>query len=426
MFYKGAPEVVLNDVSLAMDGHGNVTVSDLKFVKRQYNEALMRGERVIAVAMSIDGGKNKIFLGLIVLKDKLRRGVKEAVSTVLRAGIQIVMVTGDNKDTAVSIATECGFFKEGAGHLALSSQELMKMSDGEVKAILPKIRVVARALPQDKTRLVRLSQELELVVGMTGDGINDAPSLKLADVGFSMGSGTDIAKAAGDVVILNDSFESICRTVLYGKTIFKSIKKFISFQLVMNLAACGITLIGQFLGIESPITIIQMLWVNIIMDTLGGLAFAGEPPLDYYMKEKPKRRDEPILTRKMVSQVLLNGAFTLFVLVFFLRSERIAAFYGSSGRLFTAFYALFIFAGIMNSFASRCERLLIFRNIGKNKPFVIIMLLISAIQVLIVYYGGQLFRSMPLKGAELGLTVVLSLLVLAFDGIRRIAVKLSV
>ena len=426
VFYKGAPEVILNNLSLAMDGNGKIIATDLRFAKKQYEGALKRGERVVAVAMSEDGGETRIFLGLVVLKDKLRKGVKEAVSTVMRAGIQIVMVTGDNIDTAVSIAGECGFYSESRGHVALSSKQLNQMTDQQVKEILPKLRVLARALPQDKTRLVRLSQELDLVVGMTGDGINDAPSLRLADVGFAMGSGTDIAKAAGDVVILNDSFESICSTVLYGRTIFKSIKKFISFQLVMNLAACGITLIGQFLGIESPITIIQMLWVNIIMDTLGGLAFAGEAPLSYYMKEKPKRRDEPILTKSTLWQVLLNGSFTLALLVFFLRSHRIAEFYGSTGRLFTAFYALFIFAGIMNSFASRCERLIIFRNLGKNKPFVVIMLLISLIQILIVYYGGELFRSMPLSFGELGLTLALSLLVLVFDAVRRIAAKLSV
>jgi calcium-translocating P-type ATPase len=423
--YKGAPEVIFSDLRLAVGPRGERIASDLRFVKRQYSEAIERGERVIAVSVSEDGGVSRAFLGLIILKDKIRPGVKEAVDTVMRAGIQIVMVTGDNKDTAVSIAAECGFFKESAGHLALTSGELSEMTDEQVKTVIPRIRVLARALPQDKTRLVRLSQELDLVTGMTGDGINDAPSLKLSDVGFAMGSGTDIAKAAGDIVILDDSFGSICRTVLYGRTIFKSIRKFITFQLIMNLAACGITLIGQFLGIESPITIIQMLWVNIIMDTLGGLAFAGEAPLDYYMKEKPKRRDEPILSKEMISHVLLNGSFTLCLLLFFLRSGRIAAFYGTTGRLLCAFYALFIFCGIINSVSARCERLLLFNNIGKNKPFIFIMLLITVIQILIVYYGGQVFRSMPLTLRELLTVVIFSLSVLVFDTVRRIAVKLS-
>jgi len=423
--YKGAPEVILSDCRLALDGNGNVVASDLSFAKKQYAEALSKGERVIAVSMRRGKGEGTVFLALLVLKDKRRKGVKEAIASVQRAGIQIVMLTGDNKETAVSIAAECDFFSEAHGHIAITSKELSKMTDDEVKAILPRLRVLARALPQDKTRLVKLSQELELVVGMTGDGINDAPSLKLADVGFAMGSGTDIAKAAGDIVILDNSFFSICRTILYGRTIFKSIRKFITFQLIMNLAACGITLIGQFIGIENPITIIQMLWVNIIMDTLGGLAFAGEPPLEYYMKEKPKRRDEPILNKETVKHILLNGSFTLLLLVAFLRIDRIAAIYGSTASLLTAFYALFIFTGIINSFTARSERLWLFSNIGKNKPFVLIMLFISVIQLLIVYFGGDLFRSTPLTPAKLGFAIVFSLLVLLFDLIRRITQKMT-
>jgi len=423
---KGAAEVILSKCKFYIKSDGRIVASDLKNVREEFNKALNRGERAIAVAIKNEGSESLILISLVILKDKIRDGVKEAVKQVLQAGIQIVMVTGDNKDTATSIAEECGFFRSKAGHIAISSSDLANMTDEEVKRILPSIRVVARALPQDKTRLVRLSQELELVAGMTGDGINDAPSLKLADVGFAMGSGTDIAKCAGDIVILDNSFKSISKTVLYGRTIFKSIRKFITFQLIMNVAACGITLIGQFLGIDNPITIIQMLWVNIIMDTLGGLAFAGEPPLDYYMKEKPKRRDEPILNSSMLSHIALNGIFTLFILVLFLKHPYFEAFYsGGTGKLLTAFYALFIFAGIFNSFTARCERLWLFSNIGKNKPFIFIMLFISVIQVLIIYFGGTLFRSTPLLVGELSLAILLSFSVILFDGVRRIFDKLK-
>lgn len=425
---KGAPEVILPKCAFSLRAGGSTVASDLSFVRKQYMEALERGERVIAVAMESNPSTPMAFVALIVLKDKIRSGVKDAIASVMKAGIQIVMVTGDNKDTAMHIAEECGFYKKGAGHIALTSEDLAHMTDEELKESLPQLRVVARALPQDKTRLVRLSQELELVVGMTGDGINDAPSLKLADVGFSMGSGTDIAKGAGDIVIIDNSFKSIAKTVLYGRTIFKSIRKFITFQLIMNLAACGITLIGQFMGIDNPITIIQMLWVNIIMDTLGGLAFAGEAPLDYYMMEKPKRRDEPILSRGIMSHILLNGAFTLALLVMFLRHPYFRNFYASgntSGGLLTAFYALFIFAGLFNCFTARCERLWLFSNISKNKPFIFIMLFISVIQIIIIYFGGTLFRSTPLSWQELALAVGFAALVLVFDIIRRILTKLK-
>lgn len=422
---KGAPEVVLSQCRFYMDKSGGVYASDLSFVKDEYRKAITKGERVIAVASMLSGSENMTFIGLIILKDKIRAGVKRAVEDVMSAGIQIVMVTGDNRDTAVSIAEECGFFNKKAGHIALTGEEIAAMSDDEIKAVLPKLRVVSRTLPKDKSRLVKISCEMDLVVGMTGDGINDAPSLKLADVGFAMGSGTDIAKSAGDIVILDDSFEAISKTVLYGRTIFKSIRKFITFQLIMNLAACGITLIGQYLGIDNPITIIQMLWVNIIMDTLGGLAFAGEPPMRRYMSEKPKRRDEPILSKDMIGHIVFNGIFTLALLILFLRAPYFKAYYGSLARHLTAFYALFIFAGLVNCFTARSDRLFIFSGILKNKLFLIIMTFISAIQILIVYFGGHWFRSTPLSINELLLVVSVALFVLLFDSIRRIFAKLK-
>ncbi len=425
IFIKGAPERVLALCNSTMNTDGAVTASDLAGVRRECSEAVSHGERVIAVARSCNEGSGYIFVALIVLKDKIRAGVKNAVQTVMKAGIQIVMVTGDNKETAVSIAEECGFFNRRVGDVALTSEELSELTDSEVKELLPKLRVLSRALPQDKTRMVRLSAEKELVVGMTGDGINDAPSLKLADVGFAMGSGTDIAKGAGDIVILDDSFESVSKTILYGRTIFKSIRKFITFQLIMNLAACGITLIGQFLGIDNPITIIQMLWVNIIMDTLGGLAFAGEPPLKYYMLEQPKRRDEPILSAETVRHILFNGIFTLAILVLFLTAPYFKSFYHSTPRQLTAFYALFIFAGLANCFTARSERLYIFSEIGKNKLFIFIMSLISLIQIGIVYFGGSLFRSTPLTFAELRCALLMAFSVLIFDAFRRLMSKLK-
>ncbi len=424
-YLKGAAEIILGRTAFALDERGESVAFNKQYIADSLAAALGAGERAIAVARSERGSEALTLVALIILKDKIRPRVRDAVARIESAGIQIVMLTGDNRDTAVSIARECGFFNESRGNVALTATDLERLTDDELKAILPNLRVIARARPSDKIRLVRLSQELDLVVGMTGDGINDAPALKLADVGFAMGSGTDIAKSAGDVVILDDSIFSISRTVLYGRTIFKSIRKFITFQLIMNLAACGITLIGQILGIDNPITIIQMLWVNIIMDTLGGLAFAGEPPLDYYMKEKPKKRTEPILTREMVAHVLLNGGFTLALLVAFLTLNYFRDGYLTPAHHLTAFYAVFIFSGIFNSVSARCDRFFLLSNIGKNKPFVLIMLFISAIQVLIVYYGGSLFRSIPLAPSELAFAIGTAATVLLFDTLRRVFKKLS-
>ena len=415
---KGAPELILPSVHSYVNKSGECISTDFGRIYSEYADALAMGHRVIAVAVG-SSADNLSLLCLIVLKDKIRSGVKEAIKEVNNAGIQLVMLTGDNITTAKSIATECGFY-DNRVDAALTSAELNALSDDEVKELLPRLRVLARALPSDKTRLVRLSQELGKVVGMTGDGINDAPSLKLADVGFSMGSGTDIAKSAGDVVILDDSFFAISKTILYGRTIFKSIRKFITFQLIMNLAACGITLLGQFMGVDNPITIIQMLWINIIMDTLGGIAFAGEAPEKYYMKEKPKRREEPILDKSSISHILLNGAYTLLILILFLRLDYFKHFFGTSERLLSAFYALFIYAGLFNCLSARSERMWLFSGINKNKLFIYIMLFISAIQLLIIYLGGEIFRSVPLTASELTLTVLTASTVLIFDGFRRI------
>lgn len=426
--FMGAPEYIFSRAKYSLSENGETIKFDRIKIEQEFKNYAAKGCRVVSVAYFDKTSDGLVFAALIVMRDKLRVGVREAIRGVQGAGVQIVMLTGDSKDTAAAIARECGILVNEVEGSVITSEDLQKMSDEQVKKILPRLAVLARALPQDKTRLVKLSQELELVVGMTGDGINDAPSLKLADIGFAMDSGADIAKSAGDIVILDNSFFAINRTILYGRTIFKSIKKFICFQLMMNLAACGTSLIGQFLGIDSPITIIQMLWVNIIMDTLGGLAFAGEAPLEYYMKEKPKKRSEPLLSRDVLHHIAFTGVYTLFLCFAFLKFDFIKSlFRQSEGNLclMTAFYALFIFSGLFNCFGARCERLWIFANIGKNKSFIFIISLIAVIQVFMIYFGGAAFRTTPLLIKELITVILLALTVLPFEMIRRIFYKLS-
>ena len=425
---KGAPEIVFSKVKYSLADKGELISFDKSRFMTEYLNEAAHGNRGIAVAYKRSDSTDFVFVSLVILKDKLRKGVKESVRTVKRAGIQVVMLTGDNPETAGKIAEECGIMSGSREEVVLTSADLSLMSDEDVAKILPNLRVVARAMPQDKTRLVKISQSLDFVVGMTGDGINDAPSLKLADVGFSMGSGTDIAKSAGDVVLLDNSFYSISRTILYGRTIFKSIRKFIVFQLIMNLAACGVSLVGQFMGIDSPITIIQMLWVNIIMDTLGGLAFAGEPPLEEYMKEKPKKRSESILSREMINQILFTGLYTLGICIAFLCSDIFRArFRITSGNVcyMSAFYALFIFSGIFNCFGARTERLWLLSNIRRNKPFAFIMAFISIIQICMIYYGGRIFRTVPLLASEFLTVILIAFSVIPFEFIRKVFYKLK-
>ena len=422
---KGAPEYLISICSHVREDADKRPINKSELLEK-YKSYAYAGGRVIALAVS-EGEEEFGFVGFAVLKDKIRSGVKKAVETIRSAGVQVVMITGDGRETAEAIARESGIISSAdTGAVILDGETLRGMSDSDLVRVIPKLRVVSRALPSDKVRLVRIAQALDLVVGMTGDGINDAPSLKLADIGFAMGSGTDIAKSAGDIVALDNSFSAITKTVLYGRTIFKSIRKFISFQLMMNLTACGISLIGQFIGIESPITIMQMLWINIIMDTLGGLAFAGEAPLDYYMMERPKKRDEAILSGEMLNQICWTGAYTLLICIAFLKMNFFKALFSAeSGVFMTGFYALFVFAGLFNCLNTRSERLSLLSNIGKNKPFIVILSLIAVIQVFMIYFGGEVFRCVPLSPRELLNVVLIASTVIPFDSLRRIIKKLS-
>ncbi len=425
---KGAPEIVLQLCDRMIMGENEEALIDASRLLQKYKTEAGRGRRILAFAYQCEGEAQYCFLCFASLRDALRTGVKKAVSEVQGAGVQVVMMTGDGEETAVAVAAECGILRNHSAQSVLSGEKLRAMTDAEVSELLPNLRVICRAVPEDKMRLVCISQSAGLVVGMTGDGINDAPALKKADVGFSMGSGTDIAKSASDIVLLNDHFSTIGKTILYGRTIFHSIRKFVSFQLMMNLAACGVSFLGQFIGIENPITIVQMLWVNLIMDTLGGLAFAGEPPVSYYMKEKPKRREEPILTEGMKRQIFITGGFSLLICILYLKGLLLSARfdpYPESIEFLTGFFALFIFTGIFNCIHARSDRLWIFRGIFGNRPFLLIISAVATIQLCIIYYGGTLFRSVPLGAEQLISIVLLSFSVIPFEFLRRIFRRLS-
>lgn len=423
---KGSPEKILQKCETYYDEFciKRPFIKKDNYIQRM-NSYSKRGIRLLALATK-EAEKKELekltFVGMILIKDEVRDDAIEGVRLVKDANIQLVMITGDNVDTATSIAREVGIVTSD-DDLVLTSDELNSKSDEELKRILPKLRVVARSLPQDKSRLIRISEELNLVVGMTGDGVNDAPALKKADVGFAMGSGTEVAKEASDIVILDDNFLSISKAILFGRTIFKSIRKFIIVQLTINFCAISLSIICPFIGIDTPVTVVQMLWVNMVMDTLAGLAFAYEPPLIEYMKESPKKRNESIINKYMISEIVFTGLYSALLCLLFLKSKFIGGLFRDSVDkvyLMTAFFGLFIFIDIFNSFNARTSRLDIFANILDNKVFIGIMLFITIVQVLLIYYGGSVFRTAGLTFKEFLIMNFLALTVIPIDWIRKL------
>ncbi|MBR4178121.1 MAG: calcium-translocating P-type ATPase, PMCA-type [Bacilli bacterium] len=427
VFFKGAYEIILNKCNkyLANDGKINYLI-DKEKIEKYMKDKMLKGNRILALAISDSEEFNYLTLvGFIILKDKIRKEAYKGIELIKKSGVQVVMVTGDAMETAVSVARELKIIN-GEEDIALTSEEFNKLSDEEVKSKLKHLKVLSRSLPQDKNRLVKIALEEDLVVGMTGDGVNDAPALKRASVGFSMGSGTEIAKEVSDIVILDNNIMSISTAILYGRTIFKSIRKFIIFQLSVNCCAVLLSIIGPFIGILSPITVIQVLWVNMVMDTFAGLAFSFEPALIEYMYEEPKKKNESIINKYMINQIINDGIFSMLICIWFLKSNIIHSIYRYSidnKYVLTAFFGLFIFIDIFNAFNSRTHRINTFSGLLKNKIFLMVFIFITIVQVLLIYFGGEIFRTTGLTIYEFEIMIIVAFSVIPFDIARKIILK---
>lgn len=454
---KGAPEKILQRCATYYDMNGEKQPFDMNKLNAKIDELANRAIRVLAIATSDDAlgeealpdGNNWTLVGAVGIRDEVRPESVTAIREVKGAGVQVVMITGDRKETAVAIAKEAGLLEKDTD-VVLTSDELAKLSDEEIKEKLRDIRVIARALPSDKSRLVRLAQELDLVAGMTGDGVNDSPALKKADVGFAMGGGTEVAKEASDIVILDDNFNSIDKAILYGRTIFNSIRKFIIFQLTINVAAVLISFICPLLDLESPLNVIQILWVNLVMDTLAALAFGGEPALSRYMQEKPKKRTEPIISKNMMSEIIVGAGWTfalslaMLILGTFAFDKNVpgvsilehfgwiretAEGLGSHAYLHTAYFAFFILVAVFNGFNARTEKMNLFDNLSKNKGFLTVFGIITLVQIAMTYIGlavpavGEILGCHGLNLTEWLVVLVMSISIIPIDLIRKAIVK---
>lgn len=437
-FYKGAPEKLLANAVKYLDADGNICTMDNAILNRKIDELAAKAMRVLAFGYSekdmVENSINDdiVIIGLVGIRDDVRPEAKEAIREVQGAGIQVVMITGDRLETAVAIAKDAGLLKGGSDR-ALSSAQLNEMSDEEVKKIIPNIRVIARALPTDKSRMVRLCQEMNLVVGMTGDGVNDSPALKRADVGFAMGSGTEAAKEAGKIVILDDNFKSIKDAILYGRTIYHNILKFCKFQLVINVAAVVVSAIAPFFGVDEPLKVTHLLFVNLVMDGLGAMMLGNEPAKEEYMAEAPRKRDESIVSKKMMGQILTMGIWLTVVSFIYLKVPFFVNLFANEEQHLTGYFVLFIVAALFNGFNVRDDGFAIFSGLNENKDFMKVFLIIIIVQALLVnaaivpvapfQWIGEMFSCVPFGIKGWIAVVLLACTMIPADMVRKLCVN---
>ena len=433
-FYKGAPERLIDAASRYLDADGKIHSLDKEVLDKKIQEMASKAMRVLAFGYSEQSleenriNDDLVLIGLVGIRDDVRPEAREAIEEVQNAGIQVVMITGDRLETAIAIAKDAGLLKEESDR-AITSSQLNEMSDEEVKELIPHIRVIARALPTDKSRMVRLCQDMNLVVGMTGDGVNDSPALKRADVGFAMGSGTEAAKEAGKIVILDDNFKSIKDAIWYGRTIYHNILKFCKFQLVINVAAVVVSAIAPFFGVEEPLKVTHLLFVNLVMDGLGAIMLGNEPALEKYMHEKPRRRDESIVSKKMMAQILTMGLWLTVLSFAFLKIPFFASFYENQEQQLTAYFVLFIVSALFNGFNVRDDGFGIFKGLNENTGFLKVFFAIIVVQALIVnaalvpfapcQWIGEMFSCVPFGVQGWVVAILLAVTMIPVDLIRK-------
>ncbi|MDO4632384.1 MAG: cation-transporting P-type ATPase [Eubacteriales bacterium] len=431
VYWKGATENILGEVTHYVSADGTIaafTAEDRANVETKMHEQAARTMKLLSVAKKTKD--QTILQAVLCLRDNVRRDAVETVEILNRAGIQVVMVTGDAEETAVAIASEAGILRPNTNDLVLTHEQLEALSDEELKKKLPDLRVVSRAKPLDKKRLVSLSQQLDNVCGMTGDGVNDAPALKQADIGFAMGDGTAVAQEAGDVVILNNSLTSIKDCVLNSRTMAKSVGKFLIFQLTVNIATLIMNIIAPILGWTEPFSIVQILWINLIMDTLAAMAFGGEPILDRYMNAQPAKRTDSILSGYIKSAIAVSAVFiTLGSILILENIGGIADFVtpanAADPELYkkTFMFAFFIYAIIFNSFNTRSENFNLLEHISENRRFIYVMGAIFVLQTVIIEIGGSVFSTTMLSPKALIVSMVLALLIIPVDMVRKAIVN---
>lgn len=426
-YYKGAPEKLIEYCTKVMDSSGEIIENnDNDTLSNAITAMTSNAMRCIAVTMA-DGDlvENEIpndmtFLGIIGVVDPVRDEVPSAVKTAHKAGIQVIEITGDCIETAVAVATECGIYKDG--DLALTNDEFEAMSDDEVKSIIPRLRVISRCSPNTKLRLVTLAQEIGKSVAMTGDGVNDSPALKRADVGFGMQGGSDVAKEASDIVLTDDNFASVVKAVELGRTFMHNIMMFLEFQLPINISLLILSVIYPMIATGALLASVQILIVNIIMDSLNSLSFGGEPPKDEYMTDKPIKKGSGLFIRGAKKRIAISTVafIALYGIITF---SPIANMFASETEAMTARFALLCFMAVFNGFNIRTEHINLFNGIGKNKLFSAIAIGIFVMTFALCNFAENLIKVTALDFKHWVVVVILAFMVIPIDLVRKIIEK---
>lgn len=422
-YYKGAPEKLIEHCTTAL-GDGIQTFTDIDKIRLLENikEMTTKSMRCIALTQSKEElvenelPNNMTLLGIIGVVDPVREEVPNAVAMAHKAGIQVIEITGDCLETAKAVAEECGIYM--AGDLAITNDDFEAMSDDEVKSIIPKLRVISRCSPNTKLRLVTLAQEIGKSVAMTGDGVNDSPALKRADVGFGMQDGSDVAKEASDIVLTDDNFASVVKAVELGRTFMHNIMMFLEFQLPINIALLILSVIYPMVATGALLASVQILIVNIIMDSLNSLSFGGEPPKEEYMSERPIKKGSGLFIRGAKKRITISTA-AFIVLYGIITFSPVSNMFVTDVEAMTARFALLCFMAVLNGFNIRTEHMNLFNGIGKNKLFSYIAVGICAMTVILCDFAGTLIKATALDLNHWLVIIALAFMVIPVDLVRK-------
>lgn len=422
-YYKGAPEKLIEHCTTAL-GDGIQTFTDIDKIRLLENIKEMTTKSMRCIALTQSAGElvenelpnNMTLLGIIGVVDPVREEVPNAVAMAHKAGIQVIEITGDCLETAKAVAEECGIYM--AGDLAITNDDFEAMSDDEVKSIIPKLRVISRCSPNTKLRLVTLAQEIGKSVAMTGDGVNDSPALKRADVGFGMQGGSDVAKEASDIVLTDDNFASVVKAVELGRTFMHNIMMFLEFQLPINIALLILSVIYPMVAIGALLASVQILIVNIIMDSLNSLSFGGEPPKEEYMSERPIKKGSGLFIRGAKKRIAISTVafIALYGIITF---SPVSNMFATDAEAMTARFALLCFMAVFNGFNIRTEHMNLFKGIGKNKLFSYIAVGICAMTVILCDFAGALIKATALDLNHWLVIIALAFMVIPVDLVRK-------